>query len=681
MAVIDVGKFGPVFFDGRRVDLPPDAATSITNARIGGEKLEPVAPPVVIASAWTSQKPPITRRPYIYRTGSHSNDNARLWAFDADADIARTPIQGDDEDRIVLTGWQKPDDDTLAPVDTAPKTISKTIAAASSNSTFEPDDFNYLGVPAPTVAPVLTGVTPSTAIVITQLAVQNIMLYRTFADIPTWTSSGAPGDGDSQIQTDTGVTGEHIYGGFIPGQRMVVTEIIDGNTVRIAAANADRAIGDLNQSSAWYFTRGTLSTQILCTWRLPKIATATITGHKLQVNDVLRVTQVTVNPEWFSGDTMNLAPNTGLERLATPAAGSITFTGKVSCVVEPPGLPVIYDNDGVLVVTAAPSPLSWTISSLDAGGTDNRSVSALPYGGVGPFTYSWAWVTGGSGLSLSGASTATVSVSRTYAQGDNATYQGTLRVTVTDSLSTVVTSDVQVTVNVTPAPTGSGGGSGGQAALEVTLSPNPVTGTASSASAGGTLDQTCTATPTGGATPYTYAWSFSSGGTGLTLVNGTTATVTVRRTYTQYEANTYTGTLRCTVTDAASNSTYAEVPVELTITGAMTITPSPDDMFYDFQDASKAPGANGTLTDYVQLSVSGGTGTYTYAWSFVDPAYASSKNLVMVVSPANKCTVNRDYTGDSTKKRFIFQVKCIVTDTGNSRTATLFFNGDYTKTT
>jgi hypothetical protein len=681
MAAIDIGKFGPVFFDGRRIDLPLDASLGIANVRLGSERLEPVAPPAIVAGVWTPYAPPITRRPYIYRTGAHSNDQARMWAFDASADIERTPIRGDDEDRLVLTDWQYDDQDPLALSSTAPKTVSKTIAAATPVGAFEPDDFNYLGVPAPTVAPVLTGVTPSTAIVITELAVGEIMLYRTFADIPNWRSSGAPGDGDSQIQLPSGENGEHIFGGFIPGQRMVVTEIVDSSTVRIAAPNADRAIGDLNVSSSWRFTQSDAATQIICTWRLPKIATATIKDHKLQVNDVLRVTQVTVNPSWFSGTTLNLAPSSGLERLATPTTGTIEFIGKVSCVVEPPGLPVVYDNDGVLIATAAPSPLAWNISSFASGGTDSRTVSAIPYGGLGPFTYSWAWTAGGTGLSLAGTTTPTVTVSRVYLQGDNASYGGTLRVTITDSLSTVVTADVPVEVVVTPADPGAGGGGGGggEPALAATLSSSALTGSASSISAGGNLDAACTVTAVGGRTPYSYNWSFAAGGTGLTILNGTTSAATVRRAYAQNEANVYTGTLRCTVTDANNNSVSADASVTLTVTGPMTITPSPDGSFYDVKDASKLPGGNGVLTDYVELAVTGGVGPFTYTWSFTDPLYAFNKNLVMVVSPNNRCTVSRSFDGDSQKKRFLFTVQCVVTDTDNGRTSTLFFPGDYLK--
>ena len=37
------------------------------------------------------------------------------------------------------------------------------------------------------------------------------------------------------------------------------------------------------------------------------------------------------------------------------AVGTIVFNGKVSCVVEPPGLPVVYDNDGLFAVGTAPA--------------------------------------------------------------------------------------------------------------------------------------------------------------------------------------------------------------------------------------------------------------------------------------------------------------------------------------
>ena len=69
----------------------------------------------------------------------------------------------------------------------------------------------------------------------------------------------------------------------------------------------------------------------------------------------------------------------------------------------------------------------------------------------------------------------------------------------------------------------------------------------------GTLSRTTTITASGGVPPYSYSTIWSSGGAGLSVINGGSsnpgASGSNSPTY------TYTGTLRCRVTDSAS-STY-----------------------------------------------------------------------------------------------------------------------------
>jgi hypothetical protein len=61
------------------------------------------------------------------------------------------------------------------------------------------------------------------------------------------------------------------------------------------------------------------------------------------------------------------------------------------------------------------------------------SSTATVSGGVGPFTYSWAWLSGGSGIDILNGTTSAVTVRFTTAQNAVVTYTGTIRLTVTDT--------------------------------------------------------------------------------------------------------------------------------------------------------------------------------------------------------------------------------------------------------
>ena len=727
MAVIDLGKFGPVYFDGRRVDLPPEASLGIVNVRLGGEKLEASRVPAPVNNVWQIIGPSIFSRPYIYRTGTHSNDDARIWAFPANTDIARSPTQGDWEDRIVLTDWTRFDTDTLAPPSYAPKTVSKTIAQATDPDSLFPYDFRYLGVPAPSLAPALTGVLPNTAVIISFLKVDAIMLFRTYKNIPDWTAAGAPGDGDTLIEVLDTDDGEHIYGGFIPGQRMVVVEIFDENTVRIAAPNADRAIGDLNDSYKWYFDKADAGTQLILTWRLPKTAIATIENHDLQVNDVLRVTQVTVNPEWFSTDTLTLSPSIGMERIAVPpnsatpitagnfvvgvtykivltgttdftligaedsdpgtwfiatgvgtgtgtAVEAIGFTGQVSCVVEPPGLPVVYDNDGLFAVGAAPNPLVITANSYTSGGTAAAPCTATPIAGIAPYTYAWSWLSGGTGLVLANTSSPTVTVSRTYTQGETQSYGGVLRCTVTDDVATVAATDVTVSVSIDgSAPPPIPGG------LTVTITPsNPANYTQDTSGGAGTFTSPAfTVSATLNGSPVNLAtssivWAWSVGGTNMTIDTPSASSTTWSSSYTLDLVATRTGTLSCTVTDQYGNSGSATstTGVELGSTNGPDVTLSTSLLFDSRSTALSA----GSVVKTVTATPNAGVGPYTYSWFLTDEIYAGGGSVVLSNDTTATVTVTFAYTKGQTYEAN-FTLNCTVTDTGTGIPQTVSVDG------
>jgi hypothetical protein len=90
--------------------------------------------------------------------------------------------------------------------------------------------------------------------------------------------------------------------------------------------------------------------------------------------------------------------------------------------------------------TASPTTASGI---TDAATITSQSTTASPINGTAPYTYSWAWVSGGTGLSIGSASAATTSFSGNSFALDEVR-EGVARCTITDNASATATVDVAV---------------------------------------------------------------------------------------------------------------------------------------------------------------------------------------------------------------------------------------------
>ena len=134
---------------------------------------------------------------------------------------------------------------------------------------------------------------------------------------------------------------------------------------------------------------------------------------------------------------------------------------------------------------------------------------------------------------------------------------------------------------------------------------------ATDASCNGFSDGTATVTASGGTTGYMYAWDDAG--------NQTTATAT----------GLAAGTYNVVITDANGCTTTATAtvnePTAITITGTAS-------------DAS----CNGTMTGGVDITVTGGSGTYTYAWDNMatteDLTNVAAGTYSVVVTDSDNCT-------------------------------------------
>ena len=295
--------------------------------------------------------------------------------------------------------------------------------------------------------------------------------------------------------------------------------------------------------------------------------------------------------------------------------------------------------------------LTPTQTNVACFGGNTGTASVVATGGTGTYTYSWA-PSGGSGSSATGltAGTYTVTVSSPVGCTATQTYNITQppAITLTPTQTNVAcfggnTGTASVTATGgTGTYTYSWAPSGGTGSTETGLTAGSYTVTVSSP-AGCTATQTynitqppaITLTPTqtnvacfggntgtasvaatGGTGTYTYSWAPSGG-------SGSTAT--------GLSAGTYTVTVSSPVGCTATQTYNITQPPVLATTGTQTNVL-----------------CNGGLTGSAAVTVSGGTGPYTYAWSPSGGSSAAATGLgagsyTVLVTDANGCTITQTY--------------------------------------
>ena len=308
----------------------------------------------------------------------------------------------------------------------------------------------------------------------------------------------------------------------------------------------------------------------------------------------------------------------------------------------------------LFTITQPATPLSATTSqtNVSCNGGNNGTASVTASGGTGAYAYVWS-PSGGTASSASGLSAITYSC--TITDANSCALVKTFNITQPSAL-TATTSQTNVScsggTNGTASVTVSGGTgsyayvwspSGGTASSESGLSAitysctitdanscalvktfsitQPATLTATTTqtnvSCNGGSNGTASVTPTGGTSPYTYSWS-PAGGT-ASLATGLSAI-----------------TYSCTITDSHSCSLVKTFtitqPTALSATTAQT-------------NVSCSGGNNGTAS----VTVSGGTGTYTYVWSPSGGSASSATGLSAIsysctITDANSCPLVKTFS-------------------------------------
>ncbi|WP_323755537.1 PKD domain-containing protein [Roseivirga sp.] len=298
---------------------------------------------------------------------------------------------------------------------------------------------------------------------------------------------------------------------------------------------------------------------------------------------------------------------------------------------------------------AAALSITNTVTNLSCFGSNNGSIALVPSGGTAPYTYSWS--NGKTTRDIFGLT------------------PGAYQVTVTDANGCTV----QETFNITMP-----------SALNVTASTSNLT-------CNGTLNGAIDLTVTGGTAPYTYAWNNGATTQDLTNISGGTYQVTItdanscslNRTYTITEPLALVATVTkqdvtcfgqgdgdIDVTISGGNAPYSYSWSNGAITkdlanisgGTYTLTVTDNKGCQTVKtviidEPTAALAATGTTTDVscfggnngaVDLTVTGGTAPYTYAWNngktTQDVSGLTAGNYQVVVTDARGCTVSVTFT-------------------------------------
>lgn len=344
--------------------------------------------------------------------------------------------------------------------------------------------------------------------------------------------------------------------------------------------------------------------------------------------------------------TYSWAPSGGSGSTATGLCA-----GTYTCTVSSPAGCTATQSFTITQPPALTATQSQT--NVTCFGACNGSAQVTPSGGTAPYTYSWA-PTGGTGPTASALCAGTYTCTITDAH--NCVTTRTFSITQPPAI-TLTPTQTNVTCfgscNGTASVTATGGTgtytyswapSGGSGASAASLCAGTYTCTVTSGPAGCTATQTfnitqppaITLTPTqtnvtcfgqctgtasvtasGGTGTYTYAWAPSGG-------SGASATSLCAGTYT------------CTVSSPAGCS--ATQTFNITQPPAITLTPTQTNVL-----------CNGAATGSASVTATGGSGTYTYAWT---PSGGTGSSATGLTAGTYTCTVTSGPAGCTATQTF-----------------------------
>ncbi|MBF4465046.1 T9SS type A sorting domain-containing protein [Flavobacterium sp. LC2016-12] len=512
--------------------------------------------------------------------------------------------------------------------------------SATVNVTGGTGTYTYAWTPSGGTAPTATGLSPGTyTVTVTDTnsctATQSFTITEPAlltASITAQTNVTCNGQADgSATVTPTGGTGTYTYLWAPSGGNAATATALSGGTYTVT-------ITDTNNCTA---TQSVTITE-------PNVLTATIMPTNVSCHGGT-TGAATVNATGGSGTYTYLwAPSGGTAATATGlTAGTytVTVTDANSCTTTQ------------TVTITEPSQLVASVggqTDVTCNGLNNGSATVNVTGGTGTYTYAWT-PSGGTAPTATGLSPGTYTVTVTDTNSCTATQSFTITepalLTASITAQTNVTCNGQADGSATVTPTGGTGTytylwapSGGNAATATALSggtytvtitdtnnctatqsvtitePNVLTATImpTNVSCHGGTTGAATVNATGGSGTYTYLWA-PSGGTAATATGLTAGTYTVNVT----DANSCTTTQTVTLTEPSQ--------LVASVGGQTDVT------------------CNGLNNGSAAVNVTGGTGTYTYAWAPSGGTAPTATGLspgtyTVTVTDANSCTATQSFT-------------------------------------
>ncbi len=273
-------------------------------------------------------------------------------------------------------------------------------------------------------------------------------------------------------------------------------------------------------------------------------------------------------------------------------------------------LAIVSNNPNTITISCGVNP-STGYSPL------NTQFSSTVIGGTGVYTYNWTFGDG----STDNTKTAT---SHLYSTGSYNT-----ALTVVDSANNTATAVCgQVVVTAITPPN----------ALKTSCAATPLVGTAP-------FNVSIYSQTSGGTGPYTYEWTYGDG----SVKTGVYSTVLA---YAYNEVGVYPISLR--VFDANNNIAQATCGIVNAVAPIIPVAP------LNATCSVTPTNGNVSLTVQTQAQTTGGSGTYSYTWSFGD-----SPNVTLPLTTDKNITYSHTYTTANT-----YDVSLKITDTG-SRTLTV----------
>jgi hypothetical protein len=285
------------FFKGIRprisaFKLGPGEAETALNVKLGSGDLEPIPDKTTLQACVRSS----VRSIYKYH-----DDGGDLWFEWTDrVQVAQGPIKNDSYNRIYYTG------DSAG--DGKPKFTTNTLADGGGGGPY-PEDWLYMGVPAPTGAPTVSVVQLPEDVQPASRLAKNMRTLTFEIDQVAYTEHPGTGTDNQTWRLNASATGSIAFDVQL-GTAFRVTEVINANRLKLESATEPGIAmrtenSDKTTVNDWHpmDEQGSTKTADFIGWRVPPGMEATIVGHKLGVGDVIVVTANNYPPQFFAAAT------------------------------------------------------------------------------------------------------------------------------------------------------------------------------------------------------------------------------------------------------------------------------------------------------------------------------------------------------------------------------------------